>query len=75
MSGCPYSNLLDPKRYADGNHHVMMQEVREKGGNVVKIDDPITGVPYWAILGREEVDYICKNPQLFSNEALTSTPG
>jgi cytochrome P450 len=74
MSQCPFANLLDPDLYADGNHHDAMREIRENGGPVVKIDDPITGVPYWAIQGREEVDYICKNPMLFSSEALTAVP-
>ncbi len=74
MSSCPYTNLLDPDLYVHGNHHDAMLEVREKGGKVVKIDDPITGIPYWAIQGREEVDFICKQPLLFSSEEGTAIP-
>ncbi|NIB38975.1 cytochrome P450 [Pseudomaricurvus alkylphenolicus] len=74
MSSCPYSNLLDPDLYVEGSHHETMRAVRDQGGPVVKLDDPITGVPYWAIQGRDEVDYICKNPQLFSSEAKTAVP-
>ncbi|NIB38944.1 cytochrome P450 [Pseudomaricurvus alkylphenolicus] len=74
MSQCPYHNLLDPDLYQQGNHHDIMLEVRKQGGAVVKIDDPITGVPYWAIQGRDEVDYICKNPQLFSSEIGSIAP-
>ena len=74
MSSCPYTNLLDPDLFVKGNHHQAMLDVRQKGGNVVKIDDPITGVPYWAIQAREEVDYICKQPQLFSSEERTAIP-
>lgn len=74
MSSCPYTNLLDPDLYVSGNHHDAMQDIREHGGPVVKIDDPISGVPYWAIQGREEVDFICKNPLLFSSEARTAIP-
>lgn len=74
MSSCPYTNLLDPDLFVKGNHHEAMLEVREKGGKVVKIDDPITGIPYWAIQGREEVDFICKNPLLFSSEEGTAIP-
>ncbi|MEE2652204.1 MAG: cytochrome P450 [Pseudomonadota bacterium] len=67
MSACPYANLLDPDLYVDGNHHEVMRDVRTKGGVVVKVDDPITGIPYWAVQGREEVDFVCKNPKLFSS--------
>lgn len=74
MSSCPFTNLLDPDLFVNGNHHDAMLEVREQGGKVVKIDDPITGIPYWAIQGREEVDYICKNPLLFSSEEATAIP-
>ena len=74
MSSCPFTNLLDPDLYVDGNHHDAMLEVREKGGSVVKIDDPITGVPYWAVQGRDEVDLICKQPLLFSSEEATAIP-
>jgi cytochrome P450 len=68
MNNCPYQNLLDPDLFLDGDHHTAMADIRNQGGPVVKIDDPITGVPYWAIQGREEADFICKNPELFSSE-------
>lgn len=74
MSQCPYTNLLDPDLFARGDHHQAMLSVRQQAGPVVKIDDPITGVPYWAIQGRDEVDFICKNPQLFSSAAKSATP-
>ncbi len=74
MTQCPYTNLLDPDFYAKGHHHEAMAEVRNKGGAVVKIDDPISGVPYWAIMQREEADFMCKNPQIFSSEARSAVP-
>lgn len=74
MSQCPYANLLDPELYIDNKHHDVMKTIRDTGGPVVKIDDPITGVPYWAVQGREEVDYICKTPGLFSSQEKTAVP-
>lgn len=68
MSNCPFTNLLDPDLYLTGDHHHVMKTIRDQGGPVVKIEDPITDVPYWAVQGRDEVDYICKNPKLFSSE-------
>lgn len=54
MSACPYANILDPDFYVTGNHQVKLQELREQaGGPIVKIDDPLTGIPYWAVMGRE----------------------
>lgn len=74
MSSCPYANLLDPGLYTDGSHHDVMMDIYKKGGPVVHIEDPITGVPYWAVQGREEVDYICKNPKIFSSKEGTAVP-
>ncbi|HEY9035436.1 MAG TPA: cytochrome P450 [Pseudomonadales bacterium] len=74
MSGCPYANLLDPDLYVDGKHHAIYADVRNRGGALVHIDDPLTGVPYWAVMKRDLADYICKNPLIFSSEAKTALP-
>ena len=75
MSQCPYTNLLDPDLYAAGGHHLKLQELREQAdGPIIKIEDPLTGIPYWAILQREHVDYIAKNPALFSSEKRLTIP-
>lgn len=75
MSQCPYANLLDPDFYAEGHHHDKLWEMRQQAdAPVIKIDDPLSGVPYWAVLNREDADYICKNPGLFSSEERTAIP-
>jgi cholest-4-en-3-one 26-monooxygenase len=74
MSQCPYSNLLDPDTYAQGMPYQKLSEMRKESGPVIKMDDPITGVPYWAILGREEMDFVSKKPQLFSSAEKTGFP-
>ena len=74
MSQCPYTNLLDPQLFAEGYHHEKLGEVRRGSGGVAKIDDPITGVPYWAILTRETCDFVSKHPDIFSSQARTAIP-
>jgi cholest-4-en-3-one 26-monooxygenase len=75
MAQCPYTNLLDPDLYAAGNHHPKLQELREQAdAPIVKIEDPITGIPYWAVLTREHADYITKNPLIFSSEKRMAVP-
>ena len=75
MSQCPYTNLLDPDLYAAGNHHHKLQQLREQAdAAIIKIDDPLMGVPYWAVLEREYADYIAKNPAIFSSEKRLIVP-
>lgn len=75
MSQCPYTNLLDPDLYASGNHHAKLHELRQQAdAPIVKIEDPITGIPYWAVLHREHVDTIAKNTTVFSSEERLTIP-
>jgi cytochrome P450 len=75
MSQCPYTNLLDPDLYRHGQHHSKLLELREQAdAPIIKIDDPIDGIPYWAVIGRDEVDYICKHPHIFSSAEKTVVP-
>ena len=74
MATCPHANILDSEFFVHGNHYENLAKIRNEGGGVVKIDDPLTGVPYWAIMRREEADYICKHPELFSSEAKSAIP-
>lgn len=74
MSGCPYKNILDPDIYAGNQHHAIFADIRERSGGLAKIEDPITGVPYWAVTKREIADYVCKQPLLFSSQERTILP-
>ncbi len=74
MQQCPFKNILDPDIYVDGSHHAVFAEVREQSGGLAYIQDPITNVPYWAVMKRSIADYICKNPLLFSSQAKTILP-
>jgi cholest-4-en-3-one 26-monooxygenase len=71
---CPFTNLLDPDLYVDGNHHAAIAHVRNTGGSLVHIDDPLSGVPYWAVLKRDLADYVCKTPLTYSSELGTALP-
>ena len=51
MSQCPFANVLDPDTYADGMPYDKLKELRD-AGPIVKMDDPVTGVPYWLVTGR-----------------------
>lgn len=73
MSQCPFANLLDPDTYANGMPYDKLHEVRE-AGPIVRIDDPITGVPYWVVTRRHELDEVSKNPTLFSSAARSAFP-
>lgn len=75
MSQCPYTNLLDPDLYAAGNHHSKLAELRAQAdAPIIKIEDPLTGVPYWAVLERKHADIIAKNPAVFSSEKRLTVP-
>tara|TARA_R110002110_G_C13470513_1_gene720864 strand:+ start:104210 stop:105442 length:1233 start_codon:yes stop_codon:yes gene_type:complete len=73
MNQCPFANLLDPDTYAEGMPYAQLAEIR-KAGPVVRMDDPLTGVPYWVVTRREDLDTVCKNPDLFSSAARSAFP-
>ncbi len=73
MSECPFSNLVDPTTYANGMPYSDLKAIRDSGP-IVKMDDPITGVPYWVVTRQEELDYVSKNPALFSSAARAPFP-
>ena len=73
MSQCPFANLLDPDTYANGMPYDSLKEIRE-AGPIVRMEDPLTGVPYWVVTRREDLDSISKNPALFSSAARSAFP-
>ena len=73
MDHCPFANLLDPGTYAEGMPYGKLAEIRESGP-VVKLEDPITGVPYWVVTRIAEMDAVSKNPKLFSSAARSAFP-
>lgn len=73
MGSCPFANIVDPETYAKGMPYEELKTLRENGP-VIRMDDPLTGVPYWAVVRIKEIDFISKNPKLFSSAARTALP-
>ena len=73
MSQCPFANLLDPDTYAEGMPYESLRELRD-AGPVVRMEDPLTGIPYWVVTRQAELDYVSKNPALFSSAEKTAFP-
>ncbi|QFU77136.1 cytochrome P450 [Halioglobus maricola] len=73
MSQCPFSNLLDPDTYRDGMPYDMLKDIR-KAGPVVKMEDPITGIPYWVVTRIKDLDEVSKQPLVFSSERQGAFP-
>jgi cytochrome P450 len=73
MTQCPFANMLDPDTYKDGMPYQTLREIRE-AGPVVRMEDPITGVPYWLVTRIKDIDEVSKNPQLFSSAARSAFP-
>lgn len=73
MSQCPYANLLDPAYLGNGYTGEDVAKIRA-AGPAVKIEDPSTGVPYWAVTHHSAIDYVSKNNDLFSSRMRTAIP-
>jgi len=74
MSQCPFANfpnMIDPETYVNGMPYETLAKIRASGP-VHYMDGSYQGVPYWLITGRPEIDFISKNPKLFSSEARSA---
>lgn len=66
MADCPFVNLLDLDTYSNGMPYAELAKIRA-AGSVVRIDDPNTGIPYWAVVKRDALDFVSRQPKLFSS--------
>ena len=73
MSQCPFANLLDPDTYVNGMPYEALKEIRD-AGPMVWMEDPDTGVPYWVVTRKKELDFVSKNPNLFSSAERSPFP-
>ncbi len=67
QSQCPHIQLLDADLYLNGPPRELYRELRQSQP-VCWLDDPYTDTGYWAVTCRAEVDFVSKNPRLFSSE-------
>jgi cholest-4-en-3-one 26-monooxygenase len=71
MSSCPYVNLLDHENYEGGAPHAGIAELRDKEPVYWQEDERQYGGGVWVITSREHIDYVSKNPALFSSRERT----
>jgi len=68
MSQCPHFDLTQPDTYRGGMPREAFTYLRNEQP-VYWHEDPAQGVGFWAITRQRDLDYISKNPLLFSSEA------
>ena len=73
MSQCPFTHLLDLDAYVNGMPYAELAKLRQDG-SFVHFDDPATGVPYWAAVKRDALDFVSQNPDLFSSNVQGPFP-
>ncbi len=70
MSGCPHIDLSSPDSFRGGMPREAFAWLRREAP-VFWHEDPAQGVGYWAVTRQKDVDFVSKNPQLFSSKART----
>ena len=73
MSQCPHINLLSLDAYVGGMPYEELAKVRQQG-SMVYMDDPENGVPYWAVVKRDALDFVSQHPELFSSNLKGAFP-
>lgn len=68
MSGCPHIDLTAPETFMGGQPREVYRYLRNEEP-VYWHEDPAQGVGFWAITRQADLDYVSKNPQLFSSHA------
>jgi len=73
VSHCPYSkeSLSFGSTFVGGNPAELFKQIRDDAP-VSYHTDPRSGVNFWAVTGRDELDYVSKNPGLFSSAQRTA---
>ena len=66
MSGCPHFDLTDPDTYRGGLPREVFSYLRREAP-VYWHEDPKQGVGFWVITRQKDLDFISKNPLLFSS--------
>jgi cholest-4-en-3-one 26-monooxygenase len=67
MTGCPHFDLTSPDTYQGGMPREVFSYLR-KQEPIYWHEDPAQGVGFWTITRQKDLDFISKNPQLFSSE-------
>jgi cholest-4-en-3-one 26-monooxygenase len=71
MSQCPHLNILDPAIYRGGAPHQLIAEQRHNEPVYWLDNNELVGDGIWVLTTRKDIDYVSKNPQLFSSRENT----
>ncbi len=71
MSQCPHINLADPDSYIGGVPFEWLRELREKEPVFWQQEAHFAEGGYWAITKHKDLDYVSKNPAIFSSAERT----
>ena len=66
MQGCPHFDLMNPDTYRGGLPRAVYRYLRREAP-VYWHEDPQQGVGFWVVTRQAELDYVSKNPDLFSS--------
>jgi cytochrome P450 len=66
MTGCPHIDLTAPETYRGDVPRDVFSYLREEAP-VYWHEDPQQGVGFWAVTRHADLDFVSKNPQLFSS--------
>lgn len=66
MNGCPHIDLTDPQSYAGGMPRDVFRYLRQEQP-VYWHEDPEQGVGFWAVTRQKDLDFVSKNPAMFSS--------
>lgn len=73
MSGCPHFDLTSPDTYTGDVPREVFKYLRNEEP-VYWHDDPETDTGFWAITKQKDLDFVSKNPLLFSSSEKSSLP-
>ncbi len=73
MSGCPHFDLTEPETYIGGVPREVFRYLRNEQP-IYWHDDPDTDTGFWAITKQKDLDFISKNPLLFSSAEKSCLP-
>lgn len=73
MTSCPHFDLTDPETYQGGVPREVFRYLRNEEP-IYWHDDPDTDTGFWAVTRQRDLDYISKNPLLFSSSEKSCLP-
>ena len=73
MAGCPHFDLTAPETYTGGVPREIFKYLRNEEP-LYWHDDPETNTGFWAVTKQKDLDFISKNPLLFSSAQKSSLP-